>query len=174
MRLFEAILEANHRALAGDSRAGLHPSDYPDALPVVALTCIERCAALGYTEFNAAIGESQTLGAWLKANALADWLIGLPHAANSGDVYARVPASMALAEQEERYEIARQRDKGWKLVTRLETGEGVFVRDDDVVGLHIQLPTALYKRLDTECERRETTKRQLVTMALERYLQETS
>jgi hypothetical protein len=80
----------------------------------------------------------------------------------------------ALAEQEARYEIARQREKGWKLVTQLETGEGVFVRDDDVVGLHIQLPTALYKRLDAECERRETTKRQLVTMALERYLAETS
>lgn len=80
----------------------------------------------------------------------------------------------ALAEQEARYEIARQRDKGWKLVTRLETGEGVFVRDDDVVGLHIQLPTALYKRLDHECVRRETTKRQIVTMALERFLAETS
>ncbi|HEY5921614.1 MAG TPA: hypothetical protein VIV11_08080 [Kofleriaceae bacterium] len=80
----------------------------------------------------------------------------------------------ALAEQEARYEIARQRDKGWKLVTRLDTGEGVFVRDDDVVGLHIQLPTALYKRLDAECSRRETTKRQVVTMALERFLAETS
>src|SRR3954466_13345016 len=76
----------------------------------------------------------------------------------------------ALAEQEARYEIQRQRDKGWKLVTRLETGEGVFVRDDDVVGLHIQLPTALYKRLDGECARREITKRQMVTVALERYL----
>jgi carbonic anhydrase len=41
MRLFEAILEANHRAVAGDSRAGLHPADYPDALPIVALTCID-------------------------------------------------------------------------------------------------------------------------------------
>jgi hypothetical protein len=80
----------------------------------------------------------------------------------------------ALAEQEARYEIARQRDKGWKLVTRLDTGEGVFVRDDDVVGLHIQLPTALYKRLDVECDRRETTKRQIVTLALEKYLAETS
>jgi hypothetical protein len=80
----------------------------------------------------------------------------------------------ALAEQEANYEIARQRDKGWKLVTRLETGEGVFVRDDDVVGLHIELPTALYKRLDLECARRETTKRQLVTLALERFLAETS
>ena len=53
-------------------------------------------------------------------------------------------------------------------------GDVVFVRDDDVVGLHIQLPTALYKRLDVECGRRETTKRQLVTLALERYLAETS
>ena len=75
-----------------------------------------------------------------------------------------------IAEQEASYEIARQQAKGWKLVTRLETGEGVFVRDDDVVALHIQLPTALYKRLDQECERREITKRQLVTQALERYL----
>ena len=41
MRLFEAILQANHRALAGDAAAGVHPSDYPDALPVVALTCID-------------------------------------------------------------------------------------------------------------------------------------
>lgn len=41
MRLFEAILDANHRALAGDSRAGLHPADFPDGLPLVALTCID-------------------------------------------------------------------------------------------------------------------------------------
>jgi hypothetical protein len=80
----------------------------------------------------------------------------------------------ALAEYESRHEIARQRDKGWKLVTKLETGEGVFVRDDDVVGLHIQLPTALYKRLDAEANGRETTKRQMVIAALERYLDQTS
>lgn len=41
MRLFEAILDANHRALAGDAKAGLRPSEYGDALPVVALTCID-------------------------------------------------------------------------------------------------------------------------------------
>lgn len=80
----------------------------------------------------------------------------------------------ALAEYESRHEIARQRDKGWKLVTKLETGEGVFVRDDDVVGLHIQLPSALYKRLDTEANQRETTKRQMVIAALERYLDEST
>src|SRR5678816_1494635 len=71
------------------------------------------------------------------------------------------------AEQEATYEIERQHEKGWKLISRLDTGEGVFVRDDDIVGLHIQLPTSLYKRLDAECERREMTKRQLVMMALE-------
>jgi hypothetical protein len=80
----------------------------------------------------------------------------------------------SLAEYESKHEIARQRDKGWKLVTRLETGEGVFVRDDDVVGLHIQLPSALYKRLDSEASGRETTKRQMVIAALERYLDETT
>ena len=41
MRLFEAILEANHRAVAGDNSAGLHPSDFADELPVIALTCID-------------------------------------------------------------------------------------------------------------------------------------
>lgn len=41
MRLFEAIIEANHRAVAGDQTAGLHPEEFPDALPLVALTCID-------------------------------------------------------------------------------------------------------------------------------------
>ena len=41
MRLFEAIVEANHRAVAGDASAGLHPVDYADELPVIALTCID-------------------------------------------------------------------------------------------------------------------------------------
>jgi carbonic anhydrase len=41
MRLFEAILDANHRAVAGDASAGLHPADYADELPVVALTCVD-------------------------------------------------------------------------------------------------------------------------------------
>ena len=41
MRLFEAILEANHRAAAGDQTAGIHPGDFADSLPVAALTCID-------------------------------------------------------------------------------------------------------------------------------------
>jgi carbonic anhydrase len=41
MRLFETIVDANHRALAGDPKAGLHPAEFADALPVVALSCID-------------------------------------------------------------------------------------------------------------------------------------
>ncbi len=41
MRLFEAIVEANHRALAGDPNAGLHPADFESELPIAALTCID-------------------------------------------------------------------------------------------------------------------------------------
>ena len=56
----------------------------------VALACIERCVALGYARFNAALGESQTLqhADWLDGGTIARWLRELPHAANSGDVYA--------------------------------------------------------------------------------------
>jgi len=41
MRLFDVIVDANHRAVAGDARAGLHLADYAMELPVVALTCID-------------------------------------------------------------------------------------------------------------------------------------
>ena len=41
MRLLEAIIDANHRALAGDDRAGLHPSEFAESLPIIALTCID-------------------------------------------------------------------------------------------------------------------------------------
>jgi carbonic anhydrase len=41
MHLFEAIIDANHRAVAGDTEAGLHPAEFADALPVIALTCID-------------------------------------------------------------------------------------------------------------------------------------
>jgi len=41
MRLFEAIVDANHRAIAGDQTAGLRPAEFESELPVVALTCID-------------------------------------------------------------------------------------------------------------------------------------
>jgi FkbM family methyltransferase len=56
----------------------------------VAQACITRCAALGFQRYNAAIGESQELGEWRSADAIARWLVELPHAANSGDIYARM------------------------------------------------------------------------------------
>jgi len=61
----------------------------------VALACLRRCDALGAYRYNAALGETQVLAhrRWLDAAAMADWIRGLPQAANSGDVYAalRVP-----------------------------------------------------------------------------------
>jgi len=41
MRLFDAIINANHRALSGDQTAGIHLGDYAAELPVVAMTCID-------------------------------------------------------------------------------------------------------------------------------------
>jgi FkbM family methyltransferase len=57
----------------------------------VARACVDRCAALGMTQFNAAIGESQEIGDWRSAGAIGRWLGELPHQANSGDVYALRP-----------------------------------------------------------------------------------
>ncbi len=56
----------------------------------VALAALDRCVALGFSGFDAALGESQTLvhGDWRSADAIRQWLIDLPAAANAGDVYA--------------------------------------------------------------------------------------
>jgi len=56
----------------------------------LALSGIERCAALGFSQFNSALGESQALvhAEWQDARAIAAWLAALPMAANSGDIYA--------------------------------------------------------------------------------------
>jgi len=58
----------------------------------VALACLDRVAALGPYRFDLALGESQELhfGDWVEGARLADHLIDLPHAANSGDIYARL------------------------------------------------------------------------------------
>jgi FkbM family methyltransferase len=59
----------------------------------VARQCIERLAALGPYSYDVALGESQTLtfGRWVEAGEMADHIAGLPHSANSGDVYAVLP-----------------------------------------------------------------------------------
>ncbi len=56
----------------------------------IALACLARCGALGYTRFNAALGETQSLAhrEAIDSATMARWLTDLPHAANSGDVYA--------------------------------------------------------------------------------------
>ena len=56
----------------------------------VALACVERCAALGFKHFNAALGESQALvySDWVAGADIAAWIAALPHSANSGDIYA--------------------------------------------------------------------------------------
>jgi carbonic anhydrase len=41
MRLFEAIIDANHRAVAGDASAGVRVVDFQNELPVIALTCVD-------------------------------------------------------------------------------------------------------------------------------------
>ena len=61
----------------------------------VAAAAIERCGALGYAHYNAALGEGQTLvhAQWQSAEDIACWLAELPVEANSGDIYARLPAN---------------------------------------------------------------------------------
>jgi FkbM family methyltransferase len=56
----------------------------------VADHCMARLAALGYARFNLALGESQrmTFAAEVSADEMRRHLAGLPHDANSGDVYA--------------------------------------------------------------------------------------
>jgi carbonic anhydrase len=41
MRLFEAIIDANHRAVAGDASAGVRVAEFENELPVIALTCVD-------------------------------------------------------------------------------------------------------------------------------------
>ena len=77
-------------ALFGLSRAVRALSfEFTTIQPDVALVCIERCTAMGYARFNAALGESQTMiGEWVDGREIARWLSALPQAANSGDIYA--------------------------------------------------------------------------------------
>ena len=79
------------QALAGLSRPVAALSfEFTTIQRPVALAALDRCVALGFTGFNGALGESQTLvhGAWRSADAIRRWLIGLPDDANSGDIYA--------------------------------------------------------------------------------------
>ena len=74
-------------ALAGFTRAVKALSfEFTTIQRDVALACIERCVAIGYTRFNAALGESQSFvtADWVDGEEIARWLTALPQTANSG------------------------------------------------------------------------------------------
>lgn len=58
----------------------------------VAARCLERLAQLGPYSFDLAVGETQrlTFDRWIDHDAMAEHIAGLPHSANSGDVYAKL------------------------------------------------------------------------------------
>jgi FkbM family methyltransferase len=81
-------------ALAGLTRPSRALSfEYTTIQRDVAAACIERCARLGYTRYNAALGECHALVHlhWVGAEEIAAWLHALPQSANSGDIYALLP-----------------------------------------------------------------------------------
>jgi FkbM family methyltransferase len=56
----------------------------------VARDGVEQCVRLGFTRYNAVLGETHSLihAHWLDAAAIMAWVASLPHRANSGDIYA--------------------------------------------------------------------------------------
>jgi FkbM family methyltransferase len=79
------------QALAGLSRPVAALSfEFTTIQRGIALACLERCAGLGYARYNAVLGESLRFehAGWRQGEDIAEWLRGLPEAANSGDVYA--------------------------------------------------------------------------------------
>jgi FkbM family methyltransferase len=79
------------KALAGLSRPVPALSfEFTTIQREVAFACLERLSALGFRRFNLALGESQRLefAQPVTAAAMAEHIGALPHAANSGDVYA--------------------------------------------------------------------------------------
>jgi FkbM family methyltransferase len=82
------------QALAGLTRPPRALSfEFTTIQRAVAADCVARCCALGYTRFNAALGETQTLvhPIWRNGEEIAAWLAALPDSANSGDIYAMLP-----------------------------------------------------------------------------------
>lgn len=64
----------------------------------VARAALDECRRLGYSRFNAVLSESYRFehARWLDADAIEHWIQVLPHAANSGDVYAVVSGHRVL------------------------------------------------------------------------------
>jgi FkbM family methyltransferase len=78
-------------ALAGLSRPPRSLSfEFTTIQRDVAAECLDRLAALGYRAFNACLGEGMEMAhpAPIGVAEMVAWIAALPHAANSGDVYA--------------------------------------------------------------------------------------
>jgi|SRR5262245_17154300 len=94
-----AFIKIDVEGSEAEALAGLtHPSpalsfEFTTIQREVAAVCIERCARLGYTRYNAMLGESHALvhDDWVSAEEIASWLRALPQSANSGDIYALLP-----------------------------------------------------------------------------------
>ncbi|MBK1645772.1 methyltransferase FkbM [Thiocapsa imhoffii] len=69
----------------------------------VARACLDACDRLGFTSFNAVLGEDHrfVLTSWVDAHTIGQWLTALPPAANSGDIYARAPRSASATQGQE-------------------------------------------------------------------------
>jgi FkbM family methyltransferase len=79
-----------HAVLAGLSRPLAALSfEFTTIQRDVALACLDRLASLGAYGFDVALGESQrlTFASWIPKAHMAAHIAGLPHEANSGDVY---------------------------------------------------------------------------------------
>jgi len=95
-----AFIKIDVEGSEADALAGLsYPSptlsfEFTTIQPCVAVACIERSTELGYTHYNAVLGESLTFvhEDWTDAEAIAAWVRALPQNVNSGDIYARLPA----------------------------------------------------------------------------------
>jgi len=78
-------------ALAGLTRAPRSLSfEFTTIQRDVAQACLARLDALGYRAYNACLGEAMRFehAAPVSGAAMAAWVAALPHAANSGDIYA--------------------------------------------------------------------------------------
>jgi FkbM family methyltransferase len=74
----------------------------------VALAALARLSALGYTAFNASLGESLAFAhpGPIDAAAMAAWITALPLSANSGDVYASLEPELLSGEASARNSAA--------------------------------------------------------------------